>query len=43
MESNYELKKKNDIKNCTRYYDIIKVEDFDFDNFLIGEKSYENV
>ena len=39
MESNDELK-EIDIKNCTCYYfdDIIKIEDFDFDNILINEK-----
>ena len=39
MESN-ELK-EIDIKNSTCYYfdDIIKIEDFDFDNILINEKS----
>ena len=44
MESNYELKRSY-IKNRTCYYsdDIIKIEDFDFDNILIDEKSYENV
>ena len=33
------------IKNCTCYYfdDIIKFEEFDFDNILIDEKSYENI
>ena len=33
------------IKNRTCYYfdDIIKIEDFDFDNILIDEKSYENI
>ena len=33
MESNDKLKKIN-IKNCTCYYfdDIVKIEDFDFDN-----------
>ena len=41
MESNYEFK-KIDIKNCICYYfdDIMKIEDFDFDNILIDEKSY---
>ena len=36
--------KKVSIKNCERYYfnDIIKFEDFDFDNILLDEKSYEN-
>ena len=40
----YELKKAG-IKNCSPYYfdDIIRIEDFDFDNFLLDEKSYENV
>ena len=43
-------KKKKDfekvyVKNCTHYYfdGIIKLEDFDFDNFLIDEKSHENI
>ena len=42
MENN-ELKKVS-IKNCTCYYfdGIIKFEDFDFDNILLDEKSYEN-
>ena len=32
-------------KNLTCYYfdDIIKFEDFDFDNKLIDEKSHENI
>ena len=40
MESNDQLKEV-DIKNRACYYfdDIIKIEDFDPDNFLIGEKS----
>ena len=39
MESNDELK-EIDIKNCTYYYfyDIIKIEDFDFGNILTDEK-----
>ena len=43
MENN-ELKKVC-IKNCTRYYfyDITKLEGFDLDNFLIDEKSHENI
>ena len=34
-----------DIKNRTCYYfdDIIKIEDFAFDNILVNEKSYENI
>ena len=36
--------KKVSIKNPTCYYFdvIIKIEDFDFDNLLLDEKSYEN-
>ena len=43
MDSNDELIEIN-IENCTRYYfdDIIKIKDFDFDNILIDEKSYDN-
>ena len=44
MESNDKFK-EIDIKNCICYYfdDINKIEDFDFDNILIYEKSHENV
>ena len=44
MESNDKSKDIN-IKNGTCYYfdDIIKIEDFNFGNILIDEKSYENV
>ena len=44
MESNGKFK-KNDIKNFMCYYfnDIIQFEDFDLDNILIDEKSYENI
>ena len=44
MESNDELNEDN-IKNCTCCYfgDIIKIEDFDFDNILLDEKSHENI
>ena len=44
MESNDELK-EIDIKSRTCYYfvDIIKIEDFDFEDILLDEKSYENV
>ena len=43
MESNEFYKVR--IKNRTCYYfnDVIKLEDFDFDNVLIDKKSYENV
>ena len=39
MESNDELK-EIDIKNCTCYYfyDVIKIVDFNLNNFLIYEK-----
>ena len=44
MESNDKLN-EIDIKNRTCYYfnDIIEIEDFDLDNILIGEKSYESI
>ena len=44
MESNDELKEV-DIKNLICYYfdDIIKTEDFHFDNIWIDEKSYEYI
>ena len=44
MESNDKLK-EIDIKNRTCYYldDIIKTKDFDIENNLIDEKSYENI
>ena len=44
MESNGKLKEV-DIKNHTCYYfdDIIKIEDFDYDNILINQKSYKNI
>ena len=44
MESNVKLK-EIDIKNRACYYfdHIIKIEDFDLDNILIDEKSYENI
>ena len=44
MESNIELIETN-IKNRTCYCfdDIIEFEDFDLDNILIDEKSYENI
>ena len=43
MENNEFYKVR--IKNRTCYYfnDVIKLEDFDFDNVLIDNKSYENV
>ena len=44
MESNDKLRQIS-IKNFTCYYfdDIIKFEDFNFDNVLIDEKSHENL
>ena len=37
--------KKFRIKNrmCYHFHEIIKFEDFDFDNILIDEKSHENL
>ena len=37
--------KEIDIKNHTCYYfdGIIKIEDFNLDNILIDEKSFENI
>ena len=37
--------KEIDIKNRTYYYfdEIIKIEDFDLDNILTDEKSYETI
>ena len=42
MESNDQLI-QIDIKNHTCYYfdDLIRIEDFNLDNILIDEKSYE--
>ena len=41
--ANIELKKFS-IKNCTCYNNyIIKIEDFDFHNVLLDEKSYEHI
>ena len=44
MDINDELK-EIDIKNrmCHYFEDIIKTEDFNLDNILIDEKSYENL
>ena len=44
MNNNDKLK-KIDIKNHTCYYfgGIIKIEDFNLDNILIDEKSFENI
>ena len=37
--------KEINIRNCTCYYfdDLIKIEDFGFDNTLLDEKSYKNI
>ena len=37
--------KKIRIKNCTRYYfnSIVKLEDFDLGNILLGKKSHRNI
>ena len=36
---------ENDLKNRTCFYfdDIIKAENFNFDNILVDEKSYKNI
>ena len=41
----YNELKKVFTENCVCYYfgDIIKIEDFGFDNILLDEKSYENI
>ena len=43
-DSNDELKEIY-IKNCACYYfdDIIKIEDFNLDDIVIDEKSYQNI
>ena len=44
MESNDELKKINiENRKCYFFNDIIKFEDFDLDNIIIDEESYENI
>ena len=37
--------KEINIKNCSCFYfdDLIKIEDLDFDNIQLDEKSYENI
>ena len=44
MEGNKKLK-EIDIKNCASYYFdyIIKIEDFNFGNNWMDQKSYENI
>ena len=44
MEGNKKLK-EIDIKNCASYYFdyIIKIEDFNFGNNSMDQKSYENI
>ena len=44
MEKNDELK-ETDTKNCTYFHftDIIKIDNFDFDNVLLDEKAYEDI
>ena len=44
MESNDKLKETDiKIRTCSYFNDLIKIEDFDYDNILIDEKSYENI
>ena len=35
--------KEINIKNYYHFDDIMKIEDFDFDNIFLDEKRYENV
>ena len=44
MENNNKSKEIN-IKTCTCYYfdDIIKIEDFNFDNLLLDKKSFKTL
>ena len=43
MESNKLKEVDIEYHRCYYFDDIINVEDFDFDNILIDEKSYENI
>ena len=44
MEKNNKLKKVGiKIHTCYYFNDITKIEDFDFNNNLLNEKSYENI
>ena len=42
MENNEFIKVLMENRTCYYFDDIIKLEDFDFDNILIDEKSHEN-
>ena len=44
MEKNNELKKfGTENRTCYNFDDIIKTQDFYYDNILLDEKSYENI
>ena len=43
MENNEFYKVRIENRTCYYFDDIIKLEDFDFDNFLIDEKSHEHI
>ena len=43
MENNEFRKVRTKNRTCYYFDDIIKLEDFDLDNILIDEKSYEDI
>ena len=43
MENNEFKKGRNRNHTCYYFDDLIKLEDFDFDNILIDKKSHENI
>ena len=43
MENNEFKKNCIRIRTCYYFDDIIKIEDFDFDNILLNKKSYKNI
>ena len=43
MENNEFKKGRNRNHTCYYFDDLIKLEDFDFDNILIDRKSHENI
>ena len=43
MENNGFRKVRIKNRTCYSFDDIIKLEDFDLDNILMDEKSYENI
>ena len=43
MENNEFKEVRIKIRTCYYFYDIIELEDIDFDDILIDEKSHENI